>query len=368
MSSWIVIILFSIVAMAVSRQQMAKRAVVWQRVAEEIGGRFEPSSGGFWKPDPMKIVAQLDDITVVVDHYTVSHGRSSTTYTRIYAEASGPNALTLKVYEEGVLSSLGKAFGTQDIDTGDRAFDDVFIVKSNDEGLARLWLDDRKLRETLTEARPYSLTLENRAVTSTKVGIDDDPRRLITAIRAVAQCAARGAKLGKRWRKLAAKLGGEVSRGELSWPGDQDAAIALELRGMRVTVAIDRRSLPGKTARIGTRVSAERGVSLGDRFMLERTCDLARKDKGGPAQPADPFGDPAFASAYTLTLGDARAARRLGEEQRRTLLAVKPALVSAGEQDVSVIFEGALFNDKTLTAAMELAADLSANASEGPYR
>jgi len=55
--------------------------------------------------------------------------------------ASGAAGLKLSVYKEGFFSSLGKALGTQDIQVGDPLFDDLFMVKSNDESLCRAWLN-----------------------------------------------------------------------------------------------------------------------------------------------------------------------------------------------------------------------------------
>lgn len=88
----------------------------------------------------------MRDWTVTLDTYTVSHNDLTTTFTRIRAPHMNLDNFRFTIYRRSVFSSLGKFFGMQDIETGDRDFDEAFIIKSNDEGkvrrlfqMAQLW-------------------------------------------------------------------------------------------------------------------------------------------------------------------------------------------------------------------------------------
>jgi len=50
---------------------------VWRQLCQEIGADFV--EGGFWRGD--KVVAKVKEWTLTLDTYTVSTGKSSTTYT-----------------------------------------------------------------------------------------------------------------------------------------------------------------------------------------------------------------------------------------------------------------------------------------------
>src|SRR4051812_44601771 len=120
----IIVVAVLVVLLQYNKKVMKQIAAAWQRAAKLAGGRFEPSGGSWWSRTPMQVFAEMEGVEVHVDHYTVSHGKSSTTYTRIHASASTPPGLSLKIYVEGLFSSIGKALGTQDVAVGDREFDD----------------------------------------------------------------------------------------------------------------------------------------------------------------------------------------------------------------------------------------------------
>ena len=54
---------------------------IWEKLSEDIKAQYV--EGGFWKGD--KVVAKVGEWTVTLDTYTVSNGKSSTTFTRMDA-------------------------------------------------------------------------------------------------------------------------------------------------------------------------------------------------------------------------------------------------------------------------------------------
>jgi len=111
---------------------------VWQQVAEDIGGDF--IDGGFWKGD--RLSYSFGEWEFVLDTYTVSNGKTSTTYTRMRAPFVNTDGFTFRIYRKTFFSGLGKWLGMQDVVIGDPLFDEEFIIKGNDEGkLRELFID-----------------------------------------------------------------------------------------------------------------------------------------------------------------------------------------------------------------------------------
>ena len=118
---------------------------IWRQLSTEIGAQYV--EGGFWKGD--KVQATHGPWTITLDTYTVSNGKTSTTYTRMRAPFVDPEGFRFTVYRKGIFSDIGKRFGMQDIQIEDEAFDRDFIIKSNQESKLRELLASSKIRELI---------------------------------------------------------------------------------------------------------------------------------------------------------------------------------------------------------------------------
>jgi len=123
---------------------------IWRQLCAEIGAQYV--EGGFWKGD--KVQATHGPWTITLDTYTVSNGKTSTTYTRMRAPFVDPEGFRFTVYRKGIFSDIGKWFGMQDIQIEDEAFDRDFILKSNQESKLRELLGSSKIRE-LIDQQPH---------------------------------------------------------------------------------------------------------------------------------------------------------------------------------------------------------------------
>ena len=112
------------------------RKARWEEIAEKRGGSCYNLQGvksaHTWGMD-----VEVGEARVFLDVYTVD----KTTYTRArarYPLAVGPK---YRVYKEGLMSSFGKALGTQDVYLGvDHDFDDLFMVKCDEpEIMKQVW-------------------------------------------------------------------------------------------------------------------------------------------------------------------------------------------------------------------------------------
>ena len=68
-------------------------------------------------------------VPVLVDIHIVGGGMSQTVYTRARASVVLADAPAFHVYPEGLLATLNKALGAEDVELGDPEFDGKFVVK-----------------------------------------------------------------------------------------------------------------------------------------------------------------------------------------------------------------------------------------------
>lgn len=122
---------------------------IWNELSYKINAEFV--EGGFFGRD--KVVSRSKEWTITLDTYTVSSGKSSTTYTRMRAPYVNKDGFKFKIYREGVFSELGKFLGMEDIEIGYPQFDANFIIKGNDKDKVKALFSDAQLQE-LIELQP----------------------------------------------------------------------------------------------------------------------------------------------------------------------------------------------------------------------
>lgn len=120
---------------------------VWKQLCAEIGAQYV--DGGFWKGN--RVQGAHGPWTITLDTYTVSTGKTSTTYTRMRAPFVDSEGFRFTVYRKGIFSEIGKWLGMQDIETGDTDFDQNFILKSNQEAKLRELVGSSKIRELIDQ-------------------------------------------------------------------------------------------------------------------------------------------------------------------------------------------------------------------------
>ena len=119
---------------------------IWSQIATDIGGEYV--DGGFWKSGVLRY--QHGEWELLLDTYTVNSGDNHhTTYTRMRAPFVNKDGLYFKIYREGFFSGIGKFFGMQDLNIGDRYFDDSFVIKGNDPDKLKRLLADEQLKQLM---------------------------------------------------------------------------------------------------------------------------------------------------------------------------------------------------------------------------
>src|ERR1017187_2893623 len=98
---------------------------VWSQLAEQVKGQL--LDGGFFAGS--KVVVKTDHWIVTLDTYR----KGKLTYTRMRAPYVNSDRFQFTIHPEGILSTIGRALGMQDISIGDPHFDEHFVIKGNDE-------------------------------------------------------------------------------------------------------------------------------------------------------------------------------------------------------------------------------------------
>lgn len=126
-------------------------APVWQQFAKEKGGTYLPISDD-------RVQFPYKDFTITFDaytHYVVVGGSSyEHEYIRGQVEFFCPDNFKLLITQQGLIDNIGKLFGMQDIQIGEKQFDKKFIIKSNDEAKTLLLLSNSAITKSLQDINP----------------------------------------------------------------------------------------------------------------------------------------------------------------------------------------------------------------------
>jgi len=133
------------------------RKEVWKQLSEEINANYIEDS--FLKVP--RIEYKHNNWTIYLDTYTVSTGKSSTTYTRMRVPFINQKKFLFKVYRKGVFSNIGKALGMQDIEIGYDYFDNEYIIKGNDEILLRRLFQNHNIRNLIEKQSRILLEIKD---------------------------------------------------------------------------------------------------------------------------------------------------------------------------------------------------------------
>ena len=106
------------------------RRDVWEALAREIGATF--TQGTFWNGRD-KVVAEVGPWQVTLDSYVVSHGQTSTRYTRMRAPYVNADGFRFSIRRRNVFDGIAEALGYFDVQVGFPEFDQAFVIKGTDE-------------------------------------------------------------------------------------------------------------------------------------------------------------------------------------------------------------------------------------------
>ena len=153
----------------------ADKKKVWEKFAGDYGLNITP---GFLFSFP-KITGTYKSFNYALQSVTEGDGDSSATYTVITFELPQPSKYTLYMYQEGFLSKIGKMLGSQDIQTGNREFDDAFMIKSDTPCMVPELLTSALQRKMLHGHYLINLSLSGNKLVNKTLGTITEEKDLL---------------------------------------------------------------------------------------------------------------------------------------------------------------------------------------------
>lgn len=130
--------------MNVTTEVQDHREVVWAKLSKEVGGEFINREG--WAQDHVRV--QHEHWQVTLDFNLHAGYRSEYIHTRFRSPLQ-PSVFRLRVFHQDLIHTVGRAFGMQDLQTGDKEFDRTFVVQATDEKKGLQLFQDAVLRELM---------------------------------------------------------------------------------------------------------------------------------------------------------------------------------------------------------------------------
>jgi hypothetical protein len=101
---------------------------IWKDLAIKIDGKFV--EGIAWHSDHTEV--SYKDFNLIFDNFTMWSGKYNQAFTRVRFSYISEQDFVFKIYRNGIVRTLEKLIGAQDVKIGFDEFDRAFIIKSND--------------------------------------------------------------------------------------------------------------------------------------------------------------------------------------------------------------------------------------------
>ena len=152
------------------------------KAIQDAWGRFAMNSGLILNPGSMfntpRVSGDYKGFDYLLHTFSRGSGKSRTTYTGITMSFPKYVDRHLHLYQEGFLSKIGKAFGGQDIQIGNREFDEAFMIKSQTPGKVERILTHDLMRNMLNGRHLINMSVTGNGINYEHIGIIKDVANL----------------------------------------------------------------------------------------------------------------------------------------------------------------------------------------------
>ena len=121
------------------------RAEIWDELNDHL-----VAEQGTWDGAPIRV--EHGPFEVTLDQHAEVIGRASIVQTRLRAAFHNRDGFRFRLRRHDWLVNIAVMLGAQDLQIGDQAFDDAFVVSANDEERARQVLADPSLRARMVSS------------------------------------------------------------------------------------------------------------------------------------------------------------------------------------------------------------------------
>jgi len=152
------------------------------KAIQDAWGRFAMNAGLILNQGGMfstpRVSGDYRGFDYLLHTFSRGSGKSRTTYTGITMNFPKYVDCHLHVYQEGFLSKIGKALGGQDIQIGDREFDQAFMIKSQTPGKINGILTPDLMRNMLNGRHLINMSVSGNGIHYEHIGIIKDVANL----------------------------------------------------------------------------------------------------------------------------------------------------------------------------------------------
>jgi hypothetical protein len=133
-------------------------SLIWEQFAAEQNGIY--IIGHYDIPNSVEILYRGH--TIIFDRfiYRVAGGNvGDESHTGIRMELKSPNDFRFKVVNQGIINTIGKFLGFQDIKIDNKQFDKRFMIQGNDENRIKNLFSDQDLRNYILKQEEVQLQM-----------------------------------------------------------------------------------------------------------------------------------------------------------------------------------------------------------------
>lgn len=134
-----------------------KNEHTWKRFSELTGGTF--FTGRYGMLDGT--IVNYKNWNIVFDYYDLYSGKFKQRFTRIFVPIDSRDNFKFEIYNNGIIRSVEKFFGAQDIEIGIKEFDKKFILKANNEFKLKRLLQNSTLRSLIKKEAEFNFQISN---------------------------------------------------------------------------------------------------------------------------------------------------------------------------------------------------------------
>lgn len=133
---------------------------IWEALADEMG--WNCKQGPWYNSDIISV--KYKKWTITLDNYRDSStgvGGFYSKHTRVSVPLINEKKFKFCIYKEGIISTIGKFIGFQDIKIGNRYIDSNFIFKSNDKEILKAFFKEPKIYSIFEMYANFNLELRH---------------------------------------------------------------------------------------------------------------------------------------------------------------------------------------------------------------
>ncbi|NUY82032.1 hypothetical protein HUK80_14095 [Flavobacterium sp. MAH-1] len=117
-----------------------------------FGGRYGMSDG---------TIVNYKNWEISFDYYDLYSGKFNQRFTRVFVPITSKDNFRFEIYNNGIIRSVEKLFGAQDVEIGIKGFDKKFILKANNEFKLKKLLQNPNLRSLIEKESEFNFQISN---------------------------------------------------------------------------------------------------------------------------------------------------------------------------------------------------------------